>query len=415
MANNTWIGGATAIAQVDTFTPATVEIGDIFTLTRTGENGSTAAISFTATAATAANVAAGLVAAWNASTNALITPITASGSSTVVLTADTAGVPFSVAGTTTDGGGTNTQTLTRAATTAGAGPNDWHTAANWSTGSVPAGSDSVYIDGTSSNAILYGLNQSPAGTANNSVTLTLLKIRQGHPQIGTLTGPLTYKITTLDYGEPPADGSSPSSATIANLKPGDVATAATIRSTNSTGSGGKPPLQISIANSSSTFIVMGNSKVGFGTASNGESVTIGTLTVKDTSVVTCGSGVTLTTLNPELGSTTLNAGVTTINYGLGSVIVRGTGDITTVTNGGMFEWDSSGTITTYNGYGKSLAKLWRGTITDAFIYGDAAKVDASISGIPGNVTITNGVDCDAGAQTNQVNFGDSRNVQQAAP
>jgi hypothetical protein len=109
------------VPQVDRFTPATVEIGDIFTLTAT-DGVASAAVSFTATAATVANVTAGLTAAWNASGNALHTPITAADVTTsMTLTADTAGVPFSVAPSTTDGGGANTQTLTRTVVTANSG------------------------------------------------------------------------------------------------------------------------------------------------------------------------------------------------------------------------------------------------------------------------------------------------------
>ncbi len=52
--------------------------------------------------------------------------------------------------------------------TPSSGPNDWSTAANWSTGTVPAGSDDVYIENSTVN-IYFGLNQS-------SVTLNSLNI-----------------------------------------------------------------------------------------------------------------------------------------------------------------------------------------------------------------------------------------------
>src|SRR3990167_4278089 len=123
MALARWRGSATAVAQVDKFTPATVEVNDIFTLTLTDDNGATVAISFTATATTVANVTAGLTAAWNASTDPRAANITAADVTTyMTLTADTAGRPFSVASSTTDGGGAATQTLTRAVTTASSGP-----------------------------------------------------------------------------------------------------------------------------------------------------------------------------------------------------------------------------------------------------------------------------------------------------
>lgn len=115
---------STPVAQVDTFTPGgTIEVGDIFTLTASNNAGQTASVSFTATATTAANVSAGLIAAWNASTNPLHVNVTASGSSTVILTADNAGVPFTVTGTTTEADGTaaDSQTFVKVSTTANVG------------------------------------------------------------------------------------------------------------------------------------------------------------------------------------------------------------------------------------------------------------------------------------------------------
>ncbi len=111
---------AATVAEVDTFTPATIEIGDIFTLTLTRPNLTTKSISFTATAATAANVSAGIIALWNADPE-LAAIATASGTVTVILTGTQAGVAFSVASSTTDGGGANTQTFARVATTAASG------------------------------------------------------------------------------------------------------------------------------------------------------------------------------------------------------------------------------------------------------------------------------------------------------
>lgn len=98
MADNIFTGNAIAVAQVWKVTPAGVEIGDVFTLTINGKS-----ISFTATAATVANVTAGLVAAWNASLIAEFAEVTASDAGThLLLTADTAGKPFIVSSSTTN-------------------------------------------------------------------------------------------------------------------------------------------------------------------------------------------------------------------------------------------------------------------------------------------------------------------------
>jgi uncharacterized delta-60 repeat protein/RHS repeat-associated protein len=108
----------TSSFQTSTFTPANVQVGDQFTLTAHSSNGSTtASVIYTATVATAANVVSGLVSAWNGSGNALLTPITASGSGTLILTADTSGQAFYVTTSTTNGGSTDTQTLTQTAST----------------------------------------------------------------------------------------------------------------------------------------------------------------------------------------------------------------------------------------------------------------------------------------------------------
>lgn len=185
MADIRWVGGAAAVAQIDTVTPANVEIGDIFTITVTGENGDTNAIAFTATAATVANVVAGLVAAWNASTHYLCTPVTAADVSTthLTLTADSAGVPFYVAAAATNvGGGVNNQTLTRAASTANSGPYDFATAANWDTGAVPGASalQSIIIEDAT---ILYGLNRTAAAESPYYVEINNSQISQ-NPSTG---------------------------------------------------------------------------------------------------------------------------------------------------------------------------------------------------------------------------------------
>src|SRR6185369_11363014 len=98
--------------------------------------------------------------AFNASTNSLFTGITASATATtVVLTSDTAGIPFycTVSTTETGGGGADAQTFSRASTTANAGPNDWNTDANWSTGAKPVNSDNVFFRNNAVD-VKYGLS-----------------------------------------------------------------------------------------------------------------------------------------------------------------------------------------------------------------------------------------------------------------
>lgn len=94
-------GDATAISQVTRVTPAAVEIGDTFTLTINGKT-----ITVTATAATVANVVTLLVAALNNTSIPEFLEITATadGTTSVLLTANTAGVPFVVTASASNGG-----------------------------------------------------------------------------------------------------------------------------------------------------------------------------------------------------------------------------------------------------------------------------------------------------------------------
>ena len=103
MTTKIWRGDAPAVAQVTRLTPATVEIGDTFTVTINGKS-----ITVTATAATVANVVSLLVTAIENSTIAEFQEITAteegSPGTAILLTANTAGVPFVATGSASNGG-----------------------------------------------------------------------------------------------------------------------------------------------------------------------------------------------------------------------------------------------------------------------------------------------------------------------
>jgi len=172
MATKIWQGDLAAIGQVDKFTPATVEVDDIFTLTMNGKS-----VNFTATAITVENVTAGLTAAWNASAEPEHQTLTAEDqTSYMTLSAKTAGEPFTVTPSTTDGGGLDTQTLTRVSVIANQSPHDWNAAGNWDSDTIPANGDDVILENSGVN-ILCGLDQ-------NAVTLNSLMIK------GSFTGSL---------------------------------------------------------------------------------------------------------------------------------------------------------------------------------------------------------------------------------
>lgn len=105
-----WIGDAVAVAQVVSVVPLNVQIGDVFALTINAKS-----ISVTATAATAANVVALFVAAIDATAIPEWQEVTAAASSdggTLTLTANTAGVPFTVTAGSTDAVGIEITTTT---------------------------------------------------------------------------------------------------------------------------------------------------------------------------------------------------------------------------------------------------------------------------------------------------------------
>lgn len=95
MTDHIWVGGAPAVAQVDTITiPSDVEEGQVFTATINQK-----ALTYTLPAGpTQTSVAAAIVAAWNASDIAEFNEITAAnaGNGVITLTSDTEGVPFIV-------------------------------------------------------------------------------------------------------------------------------------------------------------------------------------------------------------------------------------------------------------------------------------------------------------------------------
>jgi hypothetical protein len=379
MANRTWIGGATAVAQVDTITVGgTVEADDVFTLTVTAEDGSTYALDVVAGSTTPATVATTIATAWNASTNPKLTPITAStNSAAVILTADTSGVPFSVAATTTENGGgaADAQTFTRVATTANAGPNDWNTAANWREGSVPVAGDDVTIEG--SNAITYGLRQSGVALGDFVVSPTY------SGTIGSLGKPLDIDPDLFEFA---GTGKAYIDLNAANISPRVTATASA-----STGAG----LYLTGTNLATLRVEGGV----VGVAVNaGETSTLATGQVSGSGKLTIGSGVTLTSFLQVAGTGVVECAATTVTADSGTLTTSGAGAITTLTNNGATVYaSSSGTITDLHGKGGTTdltkSKTPR-TVSELHLYdGGKVLVDADVvtltaTTVHGLVTLT---------------------------
>ncbi len=364
MADVFYTGAALAIAQVDSFTPATVETTDIFTLTLTHIDGRVGAVSFTATAATVVNVVDGLVAAWTAAKaiNTLFAGITAVNVSDthLTLTADVAGDEFSVASSTTDGGGADTQTLTRAVVTANTGPKDWANVDNWDIGAAPGGAanQDVYI-ANSGVELMYSLDQS--GIAN---TLDSLNFDQtftgkvGPNGFGGLTGDyLQIKTSALNIGQHYGTGIPAGSGRI-KINLGTTQTAIKIENSGSAFDTGKPAIRLLNVHAASTLEVKkGSVGLAFET---GEVSTILSADVNYVDNPTTdadlflGAGVTITTITKTGGDLVVRAAatITTITNEAGTLKIHGTHAITTLNvKGGTVEPNSTGTITTLNATG----------------------------------------------------------------
>lgn len=391
MATVIWQSGALAVAQVDTLTVAgDWATNDTATITCGGKS-----VTFTVAAVqTGAAVVTGLVAAWNASTVTEHTEITAADGAgdTITMTADTAGTAFTVTcSEVTAGSGT----ITRAATTANAGPNDWSTASNWDTGAVPVNTNDVFVD-TSFGSIYHGLDQS-------AVTLNSLTVRDcitgeiGLPEINA-SGYPEYRNTYLKIGAT-TETIDCSSGRI-KIDNSNIQTALSVANSGSTLETDVPSILWKGTHASNTVnVVKGNVGCAF---FSGEVATILTLKIgyessQDTDAdVYCGRGVTLGTVTKnggQLHCDNTTAAITAYTQTAGDGWIDGKTNAVTALNvdGGTVHYNTAGALTA--GRVASGATLdFRGdsrdkTVTAIDIYSGAAIYDPQAV-----VTWTNGID-----------------------
>jgi hypothetical protein len=408
MGDNYFLGKAEPVAQISTATPANVEVDDIFALF---VNGQTIA-AFTATAATVANVVAGLVAAWNASTNPYATGITASdvGTTHVQLLADVAGLPFTVTSAAVDGGGVDDQTLTIATPTASAGPNHWGSVDNWSLGAIPVNGDDVIIANTTTD-ICWDLDQ-------NAVALDSLTIRKsftgllglnwsefsqtadGHTTTTTAkteyrtTPYLRISATVLDIGVDDGPSTADGSARIKIDNTKAAASTTVIHSMATTSADdGLPACRLLFAHANANVYVRAASAgVGIAVDTPFETSTVGQVCVTSpgnstASRVSTGRGVTITTWKQSGGTCLLQAvdggTVTTVTLDRsGTLTTNGDFTITTLNNGGQEADDTivpGGTINVNNipaaGSAVTTANLYKG-VTSALGSGQTRTWDS---------------------------------------
>lgn len=179
MSTREWIGEATAVTQVDIFTPSgAIVAAQTVTIILTAEdNTTTQNVVVSAPDTTIAGLCTQIAADCNASSNPMFQRLTWSDETTYVsATEKVPGRPFYSSETETLSGtfvitndGTGLSVLS-------AGPNDWNTAANWDATTVPITNDTALFNQGSS-PVLYGLNQS---------AVNLNELRFGRGYFGTI-------------------------------------------------------------------------------------------------------------------------------------------------------------------------------------------------------------------------------------
>lgn len=353
MATARWTAGSVPVAQVVYATPAgTIEVGDLFRFQISNK-----VLTYESTATTIASVVTGAVTAWNASTQPEFAEVTAvaSGTTSITLTADTAGKPFTVSTTTVEADGSTSDSQTFTTTTAGttsAGPNHWNSAGNWDINTVPVSSDDVFVENSSVD-ILYGLNSS-------SVVLETLNIAQnytgkiglpernsgGYPEYRDTFLNVASKVVRIGYGT--GTGSSR-----IKLNTGSTQASATVFNILNSGSGietGVEPILLKGNNSSNSLQVL-KGTVGVchianttGNFSGGVNIAY-TNQIATDAKVRFGSGVSLATVTQYGGEVETNSAITTLNQQAGTHThnagTLGTGNI----DGGTLIYNSTGTIT----------------------------------------------------------------------
>lgn len=173
MAKKSWIGGAAATTQVNTWLFAgTWEANDVVNVTI-----GTRTVSVVTGSTSASVVATNVQAALAASELPEFTEITWTiNTATITGTAVSAGVPFTAtfATTETGGGAADAQTIngttssTGTAATACTGPNHGDNAQNWTGGTLPVDSDDIYF-ADSNVSLLYGVNLSTITPASITI------------------------------------------------------------------------------------------------------------------------------------------------------------------------------------------------------------------------------------------------------
>ncbi len=191
MATKVFVGRETAVAQVNTVTPANPEENDVFTIKIADQHSNDATITFTCgVVETVKVVVEGLQTAAVAAKAAGLHPwdvvTTTEDDAAVTITADVAGDPFFITATST-GDGAPADTLTDASVTAAAGPSLYDSTGNWEGEAIPVNGDMV--------SICPCLTTDIFGSDQSGVDLIGFVVEEGYGgAIGALGNPLKISL-----------------------------------------------------------------------------------------------------------------------------------------------------------------------------------------------------------------------------
>lgn len=392
MATRRWTGTAPRVAQVQTYAfGGTWEVGDLIRVKFGLKQWDYAVTSVTITTFLPL-----FVTAFNdllAADYPEFAEVTASSSTTTLtLTADVTGKPFTCSLTPLESNGSaaDAQTIEGAGTvttgttaTACSSPNKWSVAANWLEGVVPVTGDDVVIGAGPS--ITDGLDQ-------NAVTLATLTITRDFPATAEIglpsntnpqapaSGYPEYRDQRLKIGATICIIETQSRRIRLDLTPAPTTT--TIRDTGQPQIITERALDLKADNaggSTAVYCLRGN--IGLNAVA-GDTGTVADLNISfrdspasDVSLLG-GTGLTLTRLDQSGGDVILQNGVVTVLKSDGTLTITA-GAITTLTNrGGTVYHDGTGTITTLSNKGTFIRRGYRaGIITTTTLYAGSQTSD----------------------------------------
>lgn len=365
MATVIYTGNAPANKQTGTIQITAYDAATTYTLTI---NGKAVSVAGTTDASGTASALEALAAAseypefqeidWSVST------------STITLTAKTAGKSFTC--TPSKSGGTGT-IGSYTAVTANSGPGDVSQVKNYSTGALPSGSDTLVFEN-------MNINLNEGLTALAAIALTQVRFKNWGGDVGlpayTATGYYEYRQTYLQLQSTEVIFDCPD----CQLARVDNQTYQTSLKVYNTGSSRLSNLEAFLWKGTHASNVAQFDKGTVGVAVlAGETAVIATMNCgyvtqpESDCQVRCGTGVTLTTVNRIGGTLETNSAITTVNSKEGS---------------GLHVFKTSGTITTLNQDFGDVEYLSSGTITTMRI-GKDRKFDAGRNEV--GFTITNAV------------------------